>query len=131
MKVAYVVGPYRSEIGPYGIKQNIQRAEEVAIQLWRLGYAVICPHKNTAFFDGAAPDEVWLRGDIELIRRSDLVVTVKGWESSSGARGEVEFCRTHNIPFRILFLVFVVLILAEQSPLPPSILEVQSVYQIP
>lgn len=57
MKVVYVAGPYR---GPseWAVKCNIEAAERVAIALWQQGYAVICPHKNTAFFGGAAPDEV-------------------------------------------------------------------------
>ncbi len=98
MEVVYVIGPYRSKKGVYGIKKNIDKAEELALELWKMGYAVICPHKNTAFFDGAAPDEVWLKGDIEILSRCDFAVTVEGWEESSGSRGEVEFCKKKGIP---------------------------------
>ncbi len=97
MEVAYIIGPYRSNIVEYGVKKNIDKAEEIALCLWKLGYAVICPHKNTAFFGGAAPDEVWMKGDLELLRRSDFAVTIKGWENSSGSREEVQFCRDNNI----------------------------------
>ena len=62
MPLAYVAGPYRSDSG-HGIYQNIRRAEKVALKLWRLGFSVICPHKNTEHFDGACPDDVWLAGD--------------------------------------------------------------------
>jgi hypothetical protein len=42
MRIAYVSGPYRAN----SIRQvlhNIRAAEEVAIQLWKFGYAVISP----------------------------------------------------------------------------------------
>lgn len=87
MKVVYIAGKYRSK-SVYGIKENIDKAEKVAIKYWKLGYAVICPHKNTAFFDGAAPDSVWLMGDLEFIRRSDVVVMMTGWKNSVGATKE-------------------------------------------
>ena len=88
MKVAYVAGPYRAPT-VRGIVENIRRAEEAALWLWRNGYAALCPHLNTALFDGACPDEVWLAGGLELLRRCDLVVLVPGWESSEGTRVEV------------------------------------------
>jgi hypothetical protein len=87
MQVAYIAGPYRAAT-VHGMHRNIDKAAEVALKYWKLGYAVICPHKNTAFFDGECPDNVWLNGDLELLRRSDLVVMVPGWEQSEGARVE-------------------------------------------
>lgn len=89
MKVAYVVGPYRSAT-VRGFVENIRRAEAVALELWRLGFAVVCPHLNSALLDGALPDDVWLRGELVLLGRCDLVVTVPGWEGSQGSRGELE-----------------------------------------
>lgn len=98
MKVAYVAGKYRDSRGPYYIRENIRAAEAVAVELWRMGFAVICPHKNTEFFDGAAPDEVWLKGDLELIRRCDLVVMVPGWEDSQGSRAEYALAAKLRLP---------------------------------
>lgn len=89
MIVLYVAGPFRGK-NHWVVEQNIRRAEELALELWRLGgVAVICPHTNTRFFDGAAPDEVWLEGDLEIMRRCDAVVTVPGWGASTGACKEV------------------------------------------
>lgn len=87
MKVAYIAGPYRSNT-VHGIVENIRKAEAVAIKYWQLGYAVICPHKNTALFDGLASDHVWLEGDIEILKRCDAIVMMQGWEKSSGASKE-------------------------------------------
>jgi len=88
MKVAYIAGPYRADT-IYGIIENIRHAEKYALKYWRLGYAVICPHKNTALLDGALPDSVWLNGDLELLRRCDVIVMIPGWERSAGARAEL------------------------------------------
>lgn len=88
MKLAFVCGPFRAS-NSWDREQNIRRAEEVALALWRIGYAVFCPHTNSRFFDGAAENEVWLRGDLEILKRCDLLVTVPGWSESSGARNEV------------------------------------------
>ena len=43
-----MAGPYRADT-IYGVAQNIQKARDVALRLWKLGYAAICPHSNTAF----------------------------------------------------------------------------------
>lgn len=97
MDVVYVGGPFR---GPssWDIEQNIRRAEELALEVWRLGVACLCPHTNTRFFQNAAPDEVWLNGDLELLRRCDAMLMTQDWERSSGARKEVEFAKRLGIP---------------------------------
>lgn len=100
MKVAYVAGPYRADT-IHGVAQNIQKARNVALRLWKLGYAVICPHSNTAFFDVACPDSVWLEGNIEILKRCDLVVLVDGWENSAGTRREVEVAAAYGIPIYV------------------------------
>jgi hypothetical protein len=89
MRVAYVAGPYR---GPTesAVVQNIRNAEAVAIELWCMGFAVVCPHKNTALLGGAIPDETVLAGDLEIMARCDLVVLVPGWEKSTGTMDEVK-----------------------------------------
>lgn len=77
---------------------NIRRAEALALDVWRLGYAALSPHCNTRFFQGAAPDEVWLNGDIEIMLRCDAVLTVPNWENSVGAKEEVAIAKLEAIP---------------------------------
>lgn len=97
MKVVYIAGPYRSN-SISGVVQNIRNAEALAIEVWNSGAVALCPHKNTALFDGIAPDEIWLQGDMELLRRCDAIILVEGWESSSGTIAEVEYARELGIP---------------------------------
>jgi len=87
MKVVYISGSYRSKT-INGVYENIQAARKEALKWWKEGYAVICPHMNTALMDGACDDSVWLKGDLELLRRSDMVVMLEGWEESEGAKAE-------------------------------------------
>ena len=97
MLVIYIAGPFRAP-SFWGIVQHIRRAEAVALSVWQAGMVALCPHLNTANFDGAADDARWLAGDLELLRRSDAVLLVEGWPSSTGAKAEVEEARAHGIP---------------------------------
>jgi len=92
MKLVYIAGQYRANT-VHGIVKNIRKAEKVALKYWRKGYAVICPHKNTALFDGSAPDKVWLDGDLEILKRCDIIVMMKGWEKSSGSIAELKLAK--------------------------------------
>jgi nucleoside 2-deoxyribosyltransferase len=103
MKIAYVAGPYRGKskiklINRLQVIRNIVRARTVAKELWRQGYAALCPHSNTALFDGAAPDETFLQGDIDMLAKCDLVVLVRGWDKSNGTKDEVIFAKYAGIP---------------------------------
>lgn len=96
-KVVYVAGPFR---GPdhWAIEQNIRRAETLALDVWKLGAAAICPHTNTRFYQGAAPDDVWLTGDLAILAKCDAILMTPDWQRSSGARAEYEFAVTQGIP---------------------------------
>lgn len=97
MKIVYVAGPFR---GPnhWEVENNIRRAETLALEVWRAGYAALCPHCNTRFFDGAADDSIWLQGDLAMLNRCDAMITTADWERSKGASAEVEFALVNSIP---------------------------------
>ena len=100
MRVAYVSGPYRDTRGEWYVTQNIRESEEVALGLWRIGYAAISPHKNTALFGGAVSggDDVWLWGDLAILAKCDLIVMTERWQESSGAQSEHEFAMAMGVP---------------------------------
>lgn len=95
--VCYIAGPFRAPT-PWGVEQNVRRAEAVALDAWRAGLVALCPHLNSRPFEGACPDEVWLRGGIELLRRCDAVILVDGWERSSGTALEIKEAERLKIP---------------------------------
>ncbi len=96
MKIIYIIGPFRAE-NAWLIERNIRRAEEVALKLWQKGFAVICPHTNTRFFNGAVPNENFLKGDLEILKRCDAALCIEGWMNSIGSCSERRFCTENRI----------------------------------
>jgi len=90
MKLIYVCGPYRAK-SAWECEQNVRRAEGVARRLAEAGYMPVCPHANTRpYFEGIQPDEFWLEGTLELMRRCDGIALVEGWQRSEGASAEYQ-----------------------------------------
>lgn len=96
MKLGYVAGPFRGA-NSWEMEENIRRAERLALEVWKLGAACICPHSNTRFYQGAAPDNVWLDGDLEMLGRCDFIVMTPDWTRSEGARGEHQFALDNGL----------------------------------
>ena len=99
-RVAFLSGPYRAT-PTTTVLENIREAEAHAITLWKAGFAVFCPHLNTAHFDGLCPDRTWLLGDLEILsrlRKTDLVFMIPGWEFSEGAKAEKKRAEELGIP---------------------------------
>lgn len=104
-KVLYICGPFRSpskyvpgQQDAFGIAKNVLSAMDLGLEVWRNGAVALVPHGNTFCFQNAAPDEVWLDGDLELLRRCDAVLVTPEWSRSTGARAEVAFAISLGIP---------------------------------
>jgi len=97
MKLAYVGGRYRGRTHN-AIAENIHAARAVAVRLWEMDYAVICPHTNSAFMSGATKEEAFLEGGLEMLRRCDLLVLTEGWEASEGTAIEIDEAKRIGIP---------------------------------
>lgn len=98
MLLVYTSGRYTDSRGPWFIRQNILEAEQVAADLWRLGFAVICPHKNTAMFDGIVGYETFLAGDFLMVESCHLLVMIPNWRSSKGAKLERQHALRCAVP---------------------------------
>ena len=96
MKLIYIAGKYRAKT-EWEVKQNIDKAEAVALKYWKAGYAVFCPHKNSAFMGGSCPDETWLEGGLEILSRCDGIVMMEGWQDSKGSAEEREFAFRNGV----------------------------------
>ncbi len=97
MRVIYLAHPITAR-SQWGISQNIRAAERLALVLWHLGAAVICPGKNTENYDGDLPRDAILAGDLEIMRRCDAVVAAPGWRDSFGAADEVDRALLLGLP---------------------------------
>ena len=91
MRVVYIAGPHDARSDD-GISANVRRAEVAAMEVWSRGAAAICPHTNSPRpeLSSQLPRSVWLFGDLELMRRSDAVLLLEGWDASLGAIAERE-----------------------------------------
>jgi len=92
IKVVYVAGAFRART-QWGIMQNVRKAEDASLKLWKLGYAVICPHTMTQHFQNECPDTVWLDGCLELLKRCDAIYLVEGWQTSEGSLAEYKLAK--------------------------------------
>jgi hypothetical protein len=100
-QIVYIAGQYRSKYGVIGRIINIWKARKAAIRLWQRGYVTICPHLNTMLFDGHCPDDIWLKGDIKILKHCDIIFLLKGWDKSAGARQE--FIEAALAKMRVMF----------------------------
>ena len=99
--IVYLAGPIRPKNGQT-LRGNVDAAKAIALELWRAGYAVICPHANSdlpvELADKECEPSVWLNGDLEIVARCDAVIVLPGWETSFGTKGEIKFAKEHWIP---------------------------------
>ncbi len=96
--VAYLAGPYRDKRGEHYVLEHIWAAREVAVQLWQMGYAVVCPHLDTFMMGGAIPEEGFLEGLLAILEVCHLVVVLPGWEHSEGTLAEIACARERGLP---------------------------------
>lgn len=116
--VIYLAGPFRApsrhvpgQQDAFGIQQNVMAAMALGLEVWRHGGVALIPHANTFCFQNSAPDDVWLEGDLELLRRCDAVLMTPDWGRSAGARAEEAFARDIDIP--VYYTIYDVIALLE------------------
>lgn len=107
--IIYISGPFSHEDTLHGIDQNILTASKYALECWKKGYFVICPHKNTSGFQHCdLPYETWIEGDLAFIDRmeplkGDALLMLPGWEKSNGAVKERKFALTKGLKIYHVF----------------------------
>jgi hypothetical protein len=91
VEILFIAGAYMSN-DPNEIKQNIQVAEQYSIELWNRGYKVFCPHLNTCNFEvkAKAEEEAYKEFDMRMLQFCDAVFALPNWQSSTGAKAEIE-----------------------------------------
>jgi len=96
-KVVFLAGPFR---GPnaWAVECNIRAAEVVLHKLLSNNILAYCPHTHTRFFDGALPDEVYLKHGLEMLKRCDAVYAMSDWNNSTGTQAELRQAKIEGIP---------------------------------
>jgi nucleoside 2-deoxyribosyltransferase len=95
--VIYLAGPYRADT--WGkVMTNVAQAMDVAAELLRAGFTVICPHSMTHSFEMyKLEDDVFLDSDLRLLERCDAVIMLPNWRASSGSRAEYQHAKFRDI----------------------------------
>ena len=95
--IAYIIAPYRAPTIA-GVRHNIEAARALSELLWRNNIPTLCPHLNSSYMDGIAPDQVFLDGDTVLLSRCNVAVVLPTAEQSAASMSEVDFACAHHIP---------------------------------
>jgi len=83
MELLYVAAPYRAKT-TIQIQHNIYQASLMAQFYWLKGYAVICPHLNSANFDGLLGDKSFLEATTLMQLKCTHSAFHPDWTTSSG-----------------------------------------------
>ena len=95
--LVYLSGKYRDK-DEHSVDCNIHYAKLVAVELWKMGFAVICPHGNSDHMGYEGAGGAFLEGDMVMVERSDIVVMLDNWETSEGAKLERRLAMVLGIP---------------------------------
>lgn len=95
----YLSGPITAKNG-YSVEENVAAAVKVYLRFIAAGVPTFCPHLTAAF--PSAHAEVtydrWMAFDYAVIDRCTHVVLLPRWESSAGARLEVDYAAKADKP---------------------------------
>lgn len=93
-EVVYVSGPISAPT-PEGVALNQEKGMAKGAELALKGFAPIVPHGNAYHWDqyGEFNWRDYMRVDLELLKRSDTIYMMQGWEESRGARIEERYAR--------------------------------------
>ncbi len=96
MHLMYIAAPYKAKT-TYQIHNNIHEASLMAQYYWLQGYAVICPHLNSAHFDGLIPDKQFLKATKLMLSKCSHIALHPRWSASLGCLDEYQYAIANNI----------------------------------
>lgn len=96
MKIAFICAPYRAKTDNER-HWNIERARMIAESAWRAGYAVICPHTNSAWFSGVVDEDAFLKGYEAILAKCDVLFVEKYMPITDGMKAEIETAKSLGI----------------------------------
>jgi hypothetical protein len=99
MKLVYVAGRF-SAPDREGVEANIRAAALVGLEVAKVGGFPLIPHCNTAHpdFERVQPYRFWIDATMAMLCTCEALILVAGWETSSGARGEVAAAQERGMP---------------------------------
>ncbi|GEM_PF-1334055 len=106
MKIVYISGPVVGNATQTNIKatveKNITEAKKYAETLANNGIGFCCPHVHNVELQNKSVTDIqryYYDLDSEfLIRVADALIAIPGWETSNGAKHEIEIAETLKLP---------------------------------
>lgn len=106
MKIVYISGPVVGNATSSNIKatieKNINEAKKYAETLANKGIGFCCPHiHNVELHNKSVTESQRYYYDLDsefLIRTADALIAIPGWETSNGAKYEIEIAKTLKLP---------------------------------
>jgi len=95
MQLLYTAAPYRANT-IIQLQHNIHQASLMAQFYWLKGFVVICPHLNTANFDGLIPDADFLKAALLLQAQCTHSAFHPDWTTSIGCMDEYKNAKNLN-----------------------------------
>lgn len=100
-EVIYLAGALRGN--PIKKFFNMRKAKSMAKKLWTNGIcAIYSPHMNSGWLDSPMTDRKVMEGNLEILRRCNVIAVMQGYENSKGTIAEIEFAKKNNI--RVVYL---------------------------
>ncbi|MCP4607705.1 MAG: DUF4406 domain-containing protein [Planctomycetes bacterium] len=96
MNLLYIAAPYRAATQA-AISNNIAEASLMAQHYWLQGFAVLCPHLNSAHFDGLVPDEQFLKATMMMLSKCTHIAMHPRWSFSEGCLAEYKYATDHDL----------------------------------
>lgn len=96
MKKIFISGAYSAPTRDQ-VEDNIAHARQAAIELTRQGWAVFCPHLNTAHFEERLPELTggdWLARCVAWLECCDAIYVLAGSDHSVGTGIEVGLAKS-------------------------------------
>lgn len=101
MKIIYLTGPFRGDGSKEAKQANIQMAKKFVQIFIENKIAYYSPHLNIdqeiIDLPGGENTFSW-NMNFEILKRSDALAVLPGWENSSGTRKEIEEAKKLNLP---------------------------------
>lgn len=97
LPLIYIAGPFRGRT-PLDVRRNVEEARDYGMLIAACGGYPIIPHTMTADFDKQLTDDFWLQGTLTLLQRCDGIVATPRWGQSVGARAEVDWAVSADLP---------------------------------
>ena len=76
MKTVAIIGPFTAPTN-WQRDLNIDAADMLALEVWKLGAVAYCPHRATGHWYGVLPEKVFIEGDKGVMARLDVAILVK------------------------------------------------------